>query len=196
MPVVHTHYCWVTPRQRVKRVGRAVDCHACHRWENKHRCGGRAVFSSALLDYGVQDCAVCDGRFEQGEFPTEVKPATRVVRPRIRKVKQPSWDRLSKIDRWRKRADCRATQRRRQTLIVLAVSRGYVTVRQISQLLIRFGVKTFHRDLLKELYKLVGEHFLVMIRVEREKTRAYQSGYMWHFQLNPAVEERLDANDM
>lgn len=183
------HYCWVNPRNRVRRLGTPLECPQCRRFKAKHKCGSVRDSKGAWKDYPVDECVACLKRGEPlAEEPPQELPPQRKPRKRdpaagkvhTRKPQQPQT-----------RAEKRARKARRKQLILVAVSHGVETAKELAQVMHRFGAEVPRRTLYDDLDELTKDLWLIREKQDRENAPRFQRDWEWSYQINPRMLERL-----
>ena len=196
-----SHWCWLSPRQRVQRVGSPMTCDACKRFAHKHRCGADPSPTACIRDFGVVQCNACNPMLPAGEVAEGPKPID--GEPRVDPATSPD----KKLDgrKMPKVRESEAIDRKdrikrkaaRHTLIVLAVQLGCNTRGAVWKALKRFHDvqgKTFDlhsRTIQMDLDALVAAGWMSKRKVLRPKERAHLAPYVWHFKINPSIPSLL-----
>jgi hypothetical protein len=201
---VESHWCWLSARQRVQRVGSPLSCNACKRFANRHRCGADPSPTECIRTFGVVDCNACNSALAKGEF-SEGVPALdgepRVDAPsnpdkKLDGRKMPRVRETEGIDR----KDRIKRKAARHTLIVLAVSLGCNTRGAVCRALKRFHDvqgKTFDlvpRTIQMDLDALVAAGWMTKRKVMRERERPHLAPFAWHYKINPSIPSLLGVD--
>jgi hypothetical protein len=192
-----THWCWVAPRTRVKRVGSAMECFQCRRFKKKHKCGGRTDAKTATVPYPVEECAHCNPRHPRGTFPEgpSEKPPPQ-VKPKPPKEGEPGKDRPSARQRRADRLKLRKDKQQRLMLIVLAVSRGAQLMTDVARVVHAFNPDVPSRTISAYLYELVNMKWLTREKETTPRTDV-TPGFIpkerWRYTVNPAIMARIEG---
>lgn len=186
-----THWCWVSGRRRVQRLGPLLECFCCRRWDHKHKCGMVPDFKRAWKDWPVDDCASCNPVGTKGNLPEgpvmDLDPVKEVLdKPRVPKTQVPRLKYVSRMDKVRNKA------KRKQVLLIAALQ-GATTTHQFGKVLADFGAdQVGHRRVGEYLAELVEEHWLHREKVERPAAKKHSRVQMiWVYTPNEVVMEKI-----
>ena len=190
------HWCWVAGRQRVRRLGPAMECRQCRRFNKKHKCGYVPDYKAAWKEYPVEDCVAC---VRSGTPPAEGPSAT-LVKQRKPSEKDPAagkttGSKTEAVKRRYTRSELRQRKGRRKQLILVAVSHGLSTAAELMGVMERFDVTLSRRNLYDDLTELVNGKWLAREKTQRESGPAFQRDWEWSYFINPTLVERLSDDD-
>ena len=197
MPKRDEHMCWVGGQTRVRRVGPAMGCRNCRRFNRKHKCGGRPDYKTAWVDYPVEECAVCNPSHPRGEFPEgpspELPPEKKPPPP---KAPEPARPKPKAIEARKNKAEAVRRKRKRRQLLCLAVAvQGAAKFGTLLKVCRGFGVDASARALMDDLRELTDEGWLAREKVSAGKRDPRAPGYLpkevWEYQVNPAVVSKI-----
>ncbi len=190
------HWCWVTARGRVKRLGPAMECRKCRSFTKRHKCGCVPDYKEAWKTYPVEDCVAC---VRSGLEPAE-GPSSTLVPQRKPAAKEPAvgktpGSKTAAVERRLSRSELRTRRYRRKQLILLAVSHGVDTAQELMRVMERFGVAISRRNLYDDLTELTISNWLVREKTERDKSPQFQRDWSWSYTINPALLERMSTDE-
>ena len=179
-----THWCWVSGRTRVKRIGRADECPQCRRFANKHKCGMVRDSKQAWKPYPVTDCGSCMASGSVAEEPEMRLAPPKKPRPLAESKPTRKGTRMQRIQ----------DKRKRKTLLVIASLMGVRLVKDYVKVLESFDAFLDRRLVASYLQELVAEKWLTVEYIERERTNKYQSVRTQRsFAPNEQVIQRIES---